>query len=95
MWGLNDEEVQLLEKYLKSVYGVAASQEVVMQLTMDPHIASFDIKEANKLRKGIAKKVPKIIEETRLMFYEKGKAAGTRKEMLDYIWKRQIGMSLG
>lgn len=66
-----------------------------MQMTMDPGIASFNIKEANKLRKGIAKKVPKIIEETRQMFYEKGTASKTRKEMLDYVWKRQIGMSLG
>jgi DNA polymerase-3 subunit alpha len=95
MWGLNDKEVAVLEKYLKPVYGVAASQEVVMQLTMDPQIANFDIREANKLRKGIAKKVPKIIEETRQMFYQKGVEAGTRKEMLDYVWKRQIGMSLG
>lgn len=93
--GLNQEEQQLMKKYLSNVYGVAGSQEIVMQLSMDPHISGFSVPEANKLRKGIAKKVPAVIEETRRLFYSKGQELGTRVELLDYIWNRQIGMSLG
>lgn len=93
--GLNQEEQALMEKYLANVYGVAGSQEIVMQLSMDPHISGFSVPEANKLRKGIAKKVPAVIEETRQLFYRKGQELGTRVELLDYIWNRQIGMSLG
>ena len=52
--GLNEEEQMLMEKYLANVYGVAGSQEIVMQLSMDPHISGFSVPEANKLRKGIA-----------------------------------------
>lgn len=52
--GLNDKEVELMEKYLKSVYGVAPSQELMMMLSMDPYIAGFSVKEANKLRKAVA-----------------------------------------
>lgn len=93
--GLNSDEIALMEKYLTNVYGVAGSQEIVMQLSMDPHISGFSVPEANKLRKGIAKKVPAVIEETRQLFYRKGQELGTRLELLDYIWNRQIGMSLG
>lgn len=95
MAGLNNEEISLMEKYLSTVYGVAGSQEIVMQLSMDPHISGFNVPEANKLRKGIAKKVPAVIEETRQMFYRKGQELGTRVQLLDYVWNRQIGMSLG
>lgn len=52
--GLTADEIKVLEKYLKEKDGVAESQEVVMQLSMDPHISGFDMGEANKLRKTIA-----------------------------------------
>ncbi len=54
MAGLNDEEQELMEKYLLGVYGVASSQELMMMLSMDPHISGFSVKEANKLRKAVA-----------------------------------------
>ena len=93
--GLTDEEQDLMTEYLGTVYGVAGSQEIVMQLSMDSRISGFSVPEANKLRKGIAKKVPAVIEETRQMFYRKGQELGTRIELLDYVWHKQIGMSLG
>lgn len=52
--GLTDEEIRVVEKYLKEKDGVADSQEVVMQLSMDPKISGFDMSQANKLRKTIA-----------------------------------------
>ena len=52
--GLNADEVKVVEKYLKEKCGVADSQEVVMQLSMDPKISGFTMKEANRLRKTIA-----------------------------------------
>ena len=88
--GLNDEEQKLMEKYLLSVYGVAPSQELMMILSMDPHIAGFTVEEANKLRKGVAKKQKAVLEECKALFYSKGKALGTRQELLDYVWGVQI-----
>lgn len=87
---LNDDEVKLMEKYLKPVYGVAPSQELMMMMSMDPHIAGFSVKEANKLRKSVAKKRRNLIDECHKLFYEKGEALGTRKEFLDYVWGVQI-----
>ena len=52
---LNDEEIKILEKHLLQDYGVSAEQESVMEMTMDEKISGFDVKEANGLRKAIAK----------------------------------------
>ena len=69
-WGLTDEEIGVLEKYLKAKFGNAPEQEDVMQIVMDPKISGFSLKESNALRKGIAKKSWKIIEEMKEKFFE-------------------------
>ena len=95
--GLNKEEQEIMKKHLGKLYGVADSQESVMQLSMDPQIAGFDVVLANKLRKAIAKKKPKLLEEIHKKFYDMGKERGTRKVLLDYVYnvqfKRQFGYS--
>jgi DNA polymerase-3 subunit alpha len=92
---LNDKEIKLMEKHLKHLYGVADTQEIVMMLSMDENISNFSLKDANKLRKGIAKKKKKIIEECKNMFFEKGLENGTRIELLNYVWDKQITPQLG
>lgn len=87
--------MKILEKYLLKKNGVGESQEVIMQIVMDPHISGFDMKEANKLRKTIAKKQFREIEVVKQLFYDKGAENGTRKELLDYIWNVQISSQLG
>ena len=95
-YNLKDDEVKILETHLLQDYGVSAEQESVMEMTMDEHISGFNVKEANGLRKAIAKKKPKLLEETKELFYKKGQELGTRKELLDYVWnvqfKRQFGL---
>lgn len=92
---LNAEEITLMRKYLDCVYGVANTQEEIMLLTLDPKISNFTIQEANKLRKAVAKKKPKVMAEVKEMFYKKGIEAGTRKELLDYVWNVQIMKQAG
>lgn len=94
-YGLTADEIKVLEKYLKEKDGVAESQEVVMQLSMDPQISGFDMGEANKLRKTIAKKVFKDIEKVHELFNTKGRALGTSQNLLDYVWNVQFKMSFG
>lgn len=53
-YDLNDEEIKVLEKHLKPIYGVADTQESIMELSMDDKIAGFDVVYANKLRKAVA-----------------------------------------
>ena len=94
-WNLTKEEIEILEPHLLPVYGVANTQEDVMEIVMNPKICNFTLQDANKLRKGIAKKKDDVIAEVRAMFYEKGLVAGTRKQLLDYIWLVQITPQLG
>lgn len=93
--GLSEEEQQLLSKHISHVYGIADTQEVVMQLVIDEDIAGFDLVEANKLRKAIGKKDEKTMKEVRAKFFEKGKEKGVSDNLLDYIWNVQIKRQLG
>lgn len=93
--GLTADEVKVLEKYLKEKDGVAESQEVVMQLSMDPQISGFDMKDANRLRKIIAKKNFKDIEAMHKYFDECGAKLGTSQALLDYVWNVQFALSFG
>ena len=93
--GLTLDEQKLMEKYLSDVYGVAASQEVMMRLSMDENISGFTIAEANILRKAVAKKKRALLEKGRQLFYEKGLNRGTRIELLDYVWNVQIMRQAG
>lgn len=84
--GLNQDEVAIMEKHFKNVYGVAATQEELMIIAMDEKVSNFDLTEANKLRKAVAKKKADVMEQVKTLFYEKGRAQGTRDVMLDYVW---------
>ena len=88
--GLNDEEIEVLHPYLDIVYGMAVSQECMMRMVMDSHISGFSVGEANKIRKAVAKKKPKLMAEVKELFYSKGLGRGTRECMLDYVWNKQI-----
>lgn len=89
-YGLNEEEIKVMEEYLYKVSGVGETQEVAMLLSMDERIAGFDVRTANKLRKAIAKKSDSAYEKARKDFYAGGEANGNRKNILDYVWQVQI-----
>ncbi|MDO5558394.1 MAG: PHP domain-containing protein [Oscillospiraceae bacterium] len=93
--GLNQDEIDVLKDILGSSYGIACEQEAVMILSQSPKISNFTMKQSDKLRKVIAKKKIKEIDAIKQLYYENGYKAGTRKEMLDYVWNHQISYSLG
>lgn len=92
--GLTEEEVAIFEKYLLALNGVADTQEAVMLMAMDENIAGFTVKEANYLRKGIAKKKAEVQEEVKQKLYEWGRERGNRDEVIEYLWV-QISRMLG
>lgn len=94
-FGLNEDEICLLEKYLKIDYGVCSTQEGMMMMSMDDNIAGFTVVEANTLRKAVAKKKGDIYDKAHKLFYEKGLKRGTRKVLLDYVWDVQIALQKG
>jgi len=93
--GLNQHEIQIMEKYLKDSNGVSGSQEVLMQILMDPEICSFTLGEANAARKAIAKKIAAKIIQLKKDFFEKGSTCKTREEFLNYVWVYCIEPQLG
>ena len=93
--GLTEDEVKILEKYLLQSNGVSGSQEVLMQILMDPEITNFTLKEANAARKAISKKIRDQIVQLEKDFYQKGEDLFTRKVFLDYVWEKCIKPQLG
>jgi DNA polymerase-3 subunit alpha len=94
-YGLNEEEMKILEKHLLKLNGVADTQESVMLLSMDEKISGFNVKLANKLRKAIAKRDEEALQEVHQEFFEKGRQLGTSDNLLTYVWEVQIKRQLG
>lgn len=92
---LNEDEIKIMEKYLLSSFGLGPTQEDVMLISMDDHIAGFDVKESNLLRKGISKKDKNLQHKMKEMFFSKGHEKGTRDNVLDYVWNEVVGKQLG
>ena len=93
--GLNEDEVKVLEKHLLSNNGASIEQEDLMTLLMDEKISGFDIVWSNRARKGLAKRDRNLIEQVKKKYYEDGEKLGTRKQMLDYVWKYCLKPQLG
>lgn len=87
---LTKEEQEVIKKYVGQSCGIAAEQEDIMLLSMDPKISNFTIGEANLLRKAVAKKKKKVLDEVKNLFFKKGEEANTRRNMLDYVWVNYI-----
>ena len=94
-YGLNEEEIGILREHLDKSYGMVAEQEPLMEMTMDKRISNFNIVEANKIRKGIAKKDKQALQEAKDLFYSKGLKNGARKLFLDYIWEEKFSAQFG
>lgn len=92
---LTEVEIKVVEPYLLPVYGVGDTQEIVMELSMDEHIANFSVAESNKLRKSIAKKDKELQQKMKHTFFEAGRGIGTSDNLLNYIWNEVVGKQLG
>lgn len=93
--GLNESERNVLHNLLDKTFGINDTQEMLMIEVMDKNISSFTLGMANKMRKAVAKKSEKLQEQQKEIFYKNGLEAGTRKEMLDYVWNFNIVPQFG
>ena len=93
--GLNEDEIKVLEKYLLTNYGCSIEQEDMLELVMDPHISDFTMPEANKLKKGVSKKIKELVSSCKELYLKKGKEIHTSSAMLNYVWKYLIQPQLG
>lgn len=93
-YGLTEEEIKILEKHLLPTYGLCIEQESAMEIAMDSKIANFSMKDANYLRKTIARKKMEEVEKLQEYFYTQGEKIGTRKQLLEYIWNEAFGLQM-
>lgn len=94
-YGLTEEEIKIMEGHLLNNYGVCDSQEGIMLISMDEKISGFSVKEANKLRKTIAKKKLAEIDNMHKLFIDRGREHGTSDSLLNYVWEVQVKRQLG
>lgn len=94
-YGLTEEEIKIMEGHLLNNYGVCDSQEGIMLISMDEKISGFSVKEANKLRKTIAKKKLAEIDNMHKLFMDRGREHGTSNNLLNYVWEVQVKRQLG
>lgn len=95
-FGLNNEEIEIMKKQLGWTFGIAATQEDLMELVMDKNIAGFTVVEAHKARKAIAKKKPKLLEQFKKDFFTKAEErTDARPKIIEYVWNFCIVPQLG
>jgi DNA polymerase-3 subunit alpha len=88
---LTEHEIEVIEPYFKSSYGVPPSQEQLMQMLMDEEICGFTLAEANGARKIVGKKQMAKIPELREKIFKQASSAMLGK----YIWTYGVGPQLG
>ena len=89
------KDQKILEKVLGDFKFVADTQEAIMALVRIPELTNFTVNDSHKLRKAIGKKSETVFEETRVMFYEKGKEYNININTLNYIWEVQVTRQKG
>lgn len=92
-YGLEENEVSLLKELLGRFHGLMIAQETMMSVLMDDRVCGFTLKEADIMRKAVAKKNAKALAESEQTLYIKGEEKGHTKAFLDYLWNVQIEMS--
>ena len=88
--GLTPEQRKIMHEELDKFNGCAATQESFMILTQ--RLANYSLKDADRLRKTVAKKHMDEIQEQKEFFYTK--CEGTQQQK-DYLWRVCIAPSLG
>jgi DNA polymerase III subunit alpha len=73
-----------LEPILKDTYGVLVYQEQIIRIAAD--LAGYEPGEADMIRKAVAKKKKKLMEEHQIKFTEGAMARGFSREVCDAIW---------
>ncbi len=73
-----------LEPILQDTYGILVYQEQIIRIASD--LAGYDPGEADMIRKAVAKKKKKLMEEHQLKFTDGAMARGLDRKTCDLIW---------
>jgi DNA polymerase-3 subunit alpha len=73
-----------LKPILEDTYGILVYQEQIIRIASD--LAGYEPGEADMIRKAVAKKKKKLMEEHRVKFTDGAMARGYTQEVCDAIW---------
>lgn len=94
---LTEDEKNIIRKHLTTSHGICECQESLMSLIQEPEIAGWDLKQADYLRKSIAKKDKKLYEKITEEFFANAKEKNLSPTITNYFWnvcvKTQAGYS--
>lgn len=88
-----DDLRKIMHEELDQYNGCAATQESFMVLSQ--RLVGFSLKEADALRKTVAKKKMAEITKQHDLFFSKGKEKGISDEVIAYLWRVVVQPSLG
>lgn len=91
-YGLTKHEQELMEKHLLPRTGICDTQEILMNIIIDPKIANGGLTFANKFRKSVGKKDEKKIENASKEFMQVMKNNNQREEFARYILEEQFAL---
>lgn len=86
----NSNEIKALEEVLLPNYGVANTQEDIMELSMRPEISNFTLYDADKMRKIVAKKKSEDVEGLKEKFYSYARENNNSINIANYVWEQCI-----
>jgi len=89
--GLNEEQRKIMHEELDRYNGCAATQESFMVLSQ--RLAGYSLKQADALRKTVAKKKMSEITAQHELFFEQ--LGNTDQNVKEYLWRVIIAPSLG
>lgn len=95
LYGLTDEERDVIWPILETSYGMCITQEQFMQLVQLEECGGFDLMFADRLRKAVAKKSPKDYEKITKEFYDVTAEKGCSPGLCRYTWRVLVGASRG
>lgn len=94
-YGLTEDEIQWLRKYLDVSYGICESQEKLMSIVQDERVGGHSLLFADKLRKSIAKKKPKEFLECQKEFFSTIQEKNLSQTLASYIWNEVFKIQRG
>ena len=94
-YGLTAVEQELLKPIIGLSYGIAESQEKIMQLVQLPECGGFNLSWADALRKAVAKKQPEAYLKLENEFFENCKNNNLSYNLCNYVWNVLVAMSRG
>lgn len=89
--GLTEAEQHIMERHMRSSYGLAISQECIMWSLMDKDICNFSLAEANAARKVISKKKMDKLPALHKQILDTAKSQALGKYVWDYVVSPSAG----